>query len=318
MKKISLITAFIVLLISCKQNLPALPPPSPAIVWDESNIKGDVKQISTLEEDYIGLKEEEFSSRDSRFSFVTTTKEYYLPSGLLSKRLTYEKDSTITKEIHCYYNEFEQLVQKDSILHRPKLDSTSYLYTYNSEGLTTKQEQYQNGKLWLVTEKEFNKRGEVVRNTIKNLRKDSTYVETSTYTYDSLGYVVQDIIHSDGIGLTVKISHSYDNRGRVAEEILTVEDKNGYVEEKAVKTYTYDDNNRLVAKDLNALNSFNHDYTEKYIYDEGGNVVEYALKNPIAGSSKYRYAYDEKGNWISCIKHGYFGTTIRTRTITYY
>ena len=167
-----------------------------------------------------------------------------------------------------------------------------------------------------------------------------TYIsgeEITEYSYDESGNLLSEIFMPDGKNIATSNKYEYDENNKVVKHIfnsyigeritvytynelgLIIEERNISSDDGYLKTYTYDENGRLIKIERPG-------YVEDYVYDECGQLV----RESINGDSGYidikEYFYDENGRkieehivftsheWTSYFEYDERGSIIRIQT----
>ena len=316
----------LLLLVSCGTSQPD----AAVTQWDEDNLNGKVKSVTTRFFAAITPVPEGFNNA------IIKNTERFDEDGKLIEEI-YSVDSVIDDHVFYSYNNDGNILQRKSC--SEDNDYTTLIYTYNDKGLNTKiEEEHSNGVTFVLIEKEYNEQGLPIR-TFENNHETEI-----AYTYDSNNRLYETIRLYD------RVVHDYDNSGRLvslktyengSNKLLTIETlvydsrgrltKESYRDAESPSTLNYDrimgydDKDRLVERkfisiDMNGKESLGNQFI--YTYDEKGNMVEEkALTNHFDNTSTIQistYTYDEQGNWIKAQYAGKEETVTTTREIEYY
>ena len=321
MKKALLIQAALLLILSCggKQTNAIA-----TTDWNENDLKGNVKSIST----YLYTDNGETNSYVERFD----------KDNRILESIAYEGGTIINQHTLYSYNNNGKISQKTyiSYRHSEEGDTTNMVYTYNNSGLNTRIEEYYNGEIFDFMANEYNEQGllisategedglktayaydkngklteQVAQHTLKAYEYDGNGRLASCKTYENGGIETEDNV------LFLTEGYEYDEHGRLIKEFGR--DAGGPSTLDYDKTLRYDEKNRLV--ELKITDSEGR--VERHIfytYDEKGNMVElkklldHSLVTEISS-----YIYDEQGNWIEA-HYSFNGTTAKaSREIEYY
>ncbi len=152
---------------------------------------------------------------------------------------------------------------------------------------------------------EYDEKGNIIRVTTSG--KNQTF--TQIYAYDDQNrliekskkeYYFDEYGNFSGMGIGANYTYSYDENGRLAEEI-SMSGVAGYIESPRKTTYSYNDMGKLSVKtisyDVSVWNSSTHTNTIEttkrttiYTYDKNGNLIKETYMN-----NDKEYFYDENG-----------------------
>ena len=210
-------------------------------------------------------------------------------------------------------------------------ESLVFAYTYDSKGntLSAVAAPFTTASNGGKKEYAYDKNGNMIAKTSIYAKVGESYVTKRKYKYDADGNVISewsgdgDLLVTytyDSMGkiLTAKyekytIIYSYDENGRLSSNTTSWGGTMEYKYDEYVNllpmsapssdggipgyddvVYTYDSDGYLL-KEAGYNNSY-----RKYTYDKNGNRLSYEIKNEAGDVFKYVYAYDSKGNLLTC------------------
>lgn len=205
------------------------------------------------------------------------------------------------------------------------IDSDEYRnqeFFFNERGMITRKNEYDtdNTTLAFYYISTFDDKGRIKEQEWRGI----DYLTKITFIYDNKGYKVERNDYYNE-SLTSKITFEYNEKGILEETKIYDGDK---VRQRVLYEY-YSDTKRLMKEKYVSLNgnffNINHpnfyNITE-YTYDYNGNIVEKYGRNDENNYDlyhyRYKYTYDEEGNWVQCIETQKDGKKIiREREIHY-
>lgn len=307
MKQLLIFLSISLLLLACEGK--KHPPEDSASKWNPGDIKGRVKSIIAINYQSTTIPGEEANEPLE----TDVTLQVYNTKGKLSESHWYDSDSMLVQKMLFEYNLDGLLIRNDYIDYQrdvQNIDSSYFIFTYNSYGKPEKEEIYHNGKLNSWTEITYNGDGDVL--LYQSFRDGQKVDETKyEYRYNSDRRKIEEKYFTNG-ALRLTANWEYDSNGKT----IAVKTKDGDV--TFTETYSYDSKGRLIKEVLTPNNS-GMKRISSYQYDEQDNMVEfmqqteegYILRNSC-------YTYDERGNWIRSAEEVGSSLIICERKIEYY
>ncbi|MDR0833409.1 MAG: hypothetical protein LBN93_04380 [Candidatus Symbiothrix sp.] len=167
-------------------------------------------------------------------------------------------------------------------------------YLYNAKGQNHITNQYDgNGDLYVKFVNKYDEKGNLIQDTQYAAFRDGELFNLSRYKYDANNNQIENAIGG------------------------------GEGEVWSVHTYQYDAAGRPIKHRWETDGNTFHDETI-YTYDTDGNLTKEYIRYMDDGAEKeyeytYKYKFDDRGNWIECIRSRYgVPKTIQTRKIDYY
>jgi YD repeat-containing protein len=248
---------------------------------------------------------------------VTESQTTYSEDGKVLDIKRYRSDNTVDYAI-TYGYENDVLVTEETFddNERPLY---KWLREYNSVNLETSLSGYDaDGQLDFRTVKEYDNRGQLLKETSFNPDETFSYVAEFTYTrggsekrttfftpgnvadytsletFDTNGNRLEESATNTEGELEYRVTYTYDGQGKLLEETAFRPD--GSQDYRLQNDY---DNGNLVK-----ITEFNEEneafYTYTYVYDDQGNMTERVTETEDGMKDVYRfsYEYDEAGNWV--------------------
>jgi YD repeat-containing protein len=248
---------------------------------------------------------------------VTESQTSYSETGKVLDIKRYRSDNTVDYAI-TYGYENDALVTEETFD-----DNESPLYKwlreYNTQSLETSLSGYDaDGQLDFRTVKEYDNRGQLLKETSFNPDETFSYVAEFTYsrggsekrttfftpsnvadytsleTFDNDGNRLEESATNTEGELEYRVTYTYDGEGRLLEETAFRPD--GSQDYRLQNEY--DNGNLVKTTEFNKENEAFYTYT--YAYDDQGNMTERVTETEDSDKDTYRflYEYDEAGNWV--------------------
>jgi hypothetical protein len=222
----------------------------------------------------------------------------------------------LTDSVKKVYNTSGKIIEWTSFMDiSPDVSGKKYIFQYDSNGHLIASESYINGEgLDSKSEKEYNKKGKLIRSTTFNTVNRIIRVETCEYNLR--GNKCKWKSFTNGVLEYYQI-HRFNRNGNTISKI-------GYKPDGSLAYefyYKYDLNYNLVemkSKD----HIYKNDYRSEHSYDSIGNRIEsrtYALNGQLTNKWSFDFVYDDKGNWVKQYMYNYGELKgYITREISYY
>lgn len=289
----------------------------------KENLKGKVKSIRQTPYEVIekfgevtkGNVFDDFSVTINSFMEFNEegnviVKKYYLPNGNFDR--IYRKDNKGNKIEENRYNSNGELFEKQVYVYDER-DILIEDNIYRSDGKLSFKTIYKSDhKNNIVEEDVYNSKGKLKSKTInrydKNRNKiemilskenDEDYGFKSSYKFDENNYMIEEATYSLKDKLKYKFTYKLDKSGNVIEE------------------NSYDSNNELQGTSISKYDKYGNE--EERQYKAIKEVDNYKGEPNGTTNRKYKYKYDENGNWIEKIEYvNYIPKKIIEREIEYY
>ena len=168
-------------------------------------------------------------------------------------------------------------------------------YSYNSKGLLVYRKLNGDSP---STKYEYDDKGNIIFESSESregwhYKYDENNNRTEKFALQAEGYLIGRWIMK------------YDKKNRKIEEyIVSVSEEPDTIPTDIVRTFEYDNKNRLISK-IETYPDTEICAITTYKYNKKGDVIEYYSKNDFAGmenTQTFKYYYDKKGNWIKRIE----------------
>ena len=209
----------------------------------------------------------------------------------------FDCDGSIDRKIKFTYDDNNRQISRESYGQDEKLDD-KLLTKYNTDG--NRVDLYyvydESGVNIYYMSQKSDKDGRIFSTHKVDYEGDGVSEINDSYTYTDSGKVLSVISYHDGVKSYQKF-YSYDE----SENLLTVKEEN-ILEEKTVYTEInkYDEYNNLIT--LSKQNSSDYNESEKYTYDEKGNILTHLKRvnrNGHLFDFKWEYSYEKSEKWLS-------------------
>jgi YD repeat-containing protein len=248
---------------------------------------------------------------------VTESQSTYSEDGKVLDIKRYRSDNTVDYAIRYGYK--DGLLETEETFDDNEAPLYKWLREYNEAQLETSLSGYDaDGQLDFRTVKEYDNRGQLLKETSFN--PDETFSYVAEFTYTRGGSEKRTTFFTPGNAADYTSVEQFDTGGNRLEESAT--NTEGELEYRV--TYTYDGEGRLLgetafrsdgSQDYRLQNDYDNDnlvkttefneeneafYTYTYSYDEYGNMTERVTETEDGEKDSYRfvYEYDEARNWI--------------------
>jgi YD repeat-containing protein len=248
---------------------------------------------------------------------VTESQTTYSEDGKVLDIKRYRSDNVVDYAIHYGYE--NDLLVTEETFNDNEAPLYKWLREYNSGNLETSLSGYDaDGQLDFRTVKEYDNRGQLLKETSFNPDETFSYVAEFSYTrggsekrttfftpgnvadytslesFDNAGNRLEESATNTEGELEYRVTYKYDGEGRLLEETAFRPD--GSQDYRLQNDY---DNGHLVkTTEFNEENEAFYNYT--YSYDDYGNMTERVTETEDGEKDSYRfiYEYDEAGNWV--------------------
>ncbi len=248
---------------------------------------------------------------------VTESQTVYSEDGKVLDIKRYRSDNTVDYAIHYGYN--KELLITEETFDDNEAPLYKWLRDYNATNLETSLSGYDaDGQLDFRTVKDYDNRGQLLKETSFN--PDETFSYVAEFGYTRSGSEKRTTFFTPGNVADYTSIETFDTNGNRLEESAT--NTEGELEYRV--TYTYDGEGRLLGEtafrpdgsqdyrlqndydngNLVKTTEFNEEdeafYTYTYAYDDKGNMTERTTETEdgVEDVYRYSYAYDEAGNWV--------------------
>lgn len=254
------------------------------------NLKGKVKSLT--ETTYNAT--EKFGEAE-KISIASKKTFMYNSSAKLVK-LQLKDNSFIDFK---YNNSTGNTVEKNNYDSNGNLESRTK-YNYDKANLVEENKYKSDGSLNFKTKYKYNDNGKLIE--VVKYNSDGSRNEKVTLMYNLMGHEIENIYYNSSGSIERKYSFKYDKLGNLVEE------KEGAVgslnmDYASSTKKKYDAAGRVI--EIKLENSGLNDHTEKFKYDEEGNIKEvdlYKFDGTYWTKFINIYNYDQNGNWISKIE----------------
>ena len=202
-----------------------------------------------------------------------------------------DKEQKETEEIQAPEEEYVLISKKHNKM-------GDHLYFYDDQGRIAKCEIYYDGVLKYNVQYEYEEGadGTVVCNARQYYAEGADdrgrlYYFTEEYIYDAQGLLLKYTQYSAGEDRNYDLSeeYEYDDQGRLIKQWNYNDGRDPEPELQNLYEFYYDDQDRLVRKDVYVRSTDEMAWYEAYGYNENGENIYYTTLNPDGT----RYGYDE-------------------------
>lgn len=236
-------------------------------------------------------------------------------NGLLSKIEKYIDNDSVAYETSLYtYNEKGKVIKVSLIEQKKSFNSK---FTYDAKGnLLERATSDMNGKIVEKATYTYDKNGKMIKKRYYDSIGENEGVEENSY--DEVGRKIQMVQYWNG-KFDWKEEYIYKNK---KSDILVIK-KSYDIDGKLQSKINYKHNKEgKVISEINTYIASNRKNTTTYAYNKQGDVSKFQYKTPSAKKrkpTKYKYDYDNKGNWSQMIEYlGGDAKYITVRDIVYY
>lgn len=249
----------------------------------ENIAKGKYDEAYDIFEDLGDYKDaEEYLSK---FRYVNTSQIYNYDGGKLTYNTKFNENGVIVEIeipedetiVNFFYDEKGNRIKMEVAINGSK--HATFAYTYNSYGDLIKEDIiYYAWNGHTVNEYTYNSSGKVN----KCITTDNYGTETTTYTYDSNGNLIEEI------GKYSTKTYRYNSNGQLTKVTVDIGYSEDYIE------YEYNSQGQLI----NVIYHDDYEYhVVKYTYDSDGNLIK--MIKDYGGEGKYTTTYQYELVYIS-------------------